>query len=55
MLFCGYVGPSTPLKKFSGNYDNALMRMVKNKHLADFGSFDKMFPHITLHSIEHQL
>jgi len=27
ILFYGYVGPSTPLKKFVGDYDNALMRM----------------------------
>jgi hypothetical protein len=54
--FCyGYVGPKTPLKKFVGDYDNALMRMVENKRLADFGSYNKTFPLITLHSIEHQL
>jgi hypothetical protein len=54
-FFDGYVGPSTPLKKFVGDYDNALMRIVENEHLADFGSFNKMFPLISLHSIEHQL
>jgi hypothetical protein len=54
-FFDGYVGPSTTLKKFVGDYDNALMRMVENERLADFGSFNKMFPLITLHSIEHQL
>jgi Fe-S-cluster containining protein len=43
------------LKKFVGDYDNALMRMVENERLADFGSFNKMIPRITLHSIEHQL
>jgi hypothetical protein len=54
-FFYGYVGPKTPLKKFVGDYDNALMRMVENKRLADFGSYNKTFPLITLHSIEHQL
>jgi zinc finger SWIM domain-containing protein 3 len=54
-FFDGYVGPSTPLKKFVGDYDNALMRMVEKERLADFGSFNKMFPLITLHSIEKQL
>jgi len=48
------VGPSTLLKKFVGDYDNALIRMVE-KRLADFDSFNKMFPLITLHSIEKQL
>jgi hypothetical protein len=54
-FFDGYVGPKTPLKKFVRDYDNALMRMVENERLADFGSYNKMFPLITLHSIEHQL
>jgi zinc finger SWIM domain-containing protein 3 len=53
-FFYGYVGPSTLLKKFVGDYDNALIRMVE-KRLADFDSFNKMFPLITLHSIEKQL
>jgi hypothetical protein len=54
-FFDGYVGPSTPLKKFVGDYDNDVMRIVENEHLADFGSFNKMFPLISLHSIERQL
>jgi zinc finger SWIM domain-containing protein 3 len=54
-FFNGYVGPSTPLKKFVGDYDNTLMRMVENERLVDFGSFNKMIPLITFHSIEHQL
>ncbi|XP_059441753.1 protein FAR-RED ELONGATED HYPOCOTYL 3-like [Corylus avellana] len=54
-FFDGYVGPKTPLKKFVGDYDNALMRMVENERLSDFGSYNKMFPLITLRSIEHQL
>ncbi|XP_059441958.1 protein FAR1-RELATED SEQUENCE 1-like [Corylus avellana] len=54
-FFDGYVGPKTPLKKFVGDYNNALMRMVENERLADFGSYNKMFPLITLHSIERQL
>jgi len=54
-FFDGYVGPSTLLKKFVGDYDNALMRMVENERLADFGSFNKMFPFISIHSIERQL
>jgi hypothetical protein len=54
-FFYGYVRPSTPLKKIVGDYDNALMRMVENECLADFGSFNKMIHCITFHSIEHQL
>jgi zinc finger SWIM domain-containing protein 3 len=54
--FCdGYMGLSTPLKKFVGDYDNALMRMVENERLADFGLFNKMILLITFHSIKHQL
>lgn len=55
VLFDGYVGPSTPLKKFVGDYDNALMRMVENECVGNFGSFNKMFSLVTLHSIERQL
>jgi len=35
VFFNDYVGPSTLLKKFVGDYDNALMRMVENECLAD--------------------
>jgi len=54
-FFDGYVRLSTPLKKFVGDYDNALMRIVEKECLTDVGSLNKMFPLITLHSIENQL
>jgi hypothetical protein len=54
-FFYGYVGPNTLLKKFFKDYDNALMRMVEKGRITDFGSFNKMFTLIILHSIENQL
>ncbi|XP_042973141.1 protein FAR1-RELATED SEQUENCE 5-like [Carya illinoinensis] len=54
-FFDGYVDATTPLKKFVGDYDNALARMVENEKIADFGSFQRKIPCITIHAIEKQL
>ena len=54
-LFSWLCGAITLLKKFVGDYGNALMRMVENECLADFDLFNKMILLITFHSIKHQL
>ncbi|XP_039123339.1 protein FAR1-RELATED SEQUENCE 6-like [Dioscorea cayenensis subsp. rotundata] len=46
-FFDGYVGPTTSLKQFVEQYDNALKSKIKKEAKADFASFNSSFPMLT--------
>ncbi|GLT53007.1 hypothetical protein SLA2020_263070 [Shorea laevis] len=51
-FFDGYVRPSTTLKQFVDQYDNALRKKVENEAFADFSSFNSTLPCVTFYSYE---
>lgn len=55
VFFNGYVDATAPLRKFVWDYDNALMKMVKNEHITYFGSFQRNIPCISVYAIEKQV
>ena len=54
-FFDGYVGPTTSLKKFVEQYDNALKSKIEKKNKADFATFNSSFPMLTNCHFEKQL
>ncbi|XP_039118766.1 protein FAR1-RELATED SEQUENCE 6-like isoform X2 [Dioscorea cayenensis subsp. rotundata] len=54
-FFDGYVGPTTSLKQFVEQYDNALKSKIEKENKADFASFNSCFPLITDCYFEKQL
>ncbi|KAH7659854.1 FHY3/FAR1 family protein [Dioscorea alata] len=54
-FFDGYVGPTTSLKQFVKQYDNALKSKIEKENKADFASFNSCFPLITDCYFEKQL
>ncbi|KAJ0972994.1 hypothetical protein J5N97_020953 [Dioscorea zingiberensis] len=54
-FFDGYVGPTTSLKQFVEQYDNALKSKIEKENKADFASFNSNFPLLTDCYFEKQL
>ncbi|KAH7685558.1 FHY3/FAR1 family protein [Dioscorea alata] len=54
-FFDGYVGPTTSLKQFVEQYDNALKSKIEKENKADFASFNSNFSLLTDCYFEKQL
>jgi len=54
-FFDGYVSPTTSLKQFVEQYDNALKSKIEKENKADFASFNSCYPLITDCYFEKQL
>ncbi|KAH7672201.1 FHY3/FAR1 family protein [Dioscorea alata] len=54
-FFDGYVGPTTSLKQFVEQYDNALKSKIEKENKADFATFNSSFPMLTNCHFEKQL
>ncbi|KAJ0962993.1 hypothetical protein J5N97_028115 [Dioscorea zingiberensis] len=54
-FFDGYVGPTTSLKQFVEQYDNALKSKIEKENKSDFASFNSSFPIMTDCHFEKQL
>ena len=54
-FFDSYVDPTTSLKQFVEQYDNALKSMIEKENKADFASFNTSFPMLADCYFEKQL
>ncbi|KAH7650627.1 FHY3/FAR1 family protein [Dioscorea alata] len=54
-FFDGYVVPTTSLKQFVEQYDNALKSKIEKENKADFATFNSSFPMLTDCHFEKQL
>ena len=51
-FFYGYMHPSTTLKEFVDQYDNALRKKVENENVDDFNSFNSTIACVSTFSFE---